>query len=282
MNRERFQRMKRGAYFINIGRGMTTTPRRPGGRRSGPGRSPAPALDVFEQEPLPADHPLWTMPGVLITPHTAGFGPYLDDRRLNILLDNAAVSRRASPCAMWWTRPRGSERSAASSMAHEVVEGGLCLFARTPDLETDFITRARARYWDFKPYRDEQWRLAGRRAAERHHGAWARGYPRATAAPGGSHFPTRRAPRRRPPGRGAGFRDTWAVERGLQLAAETVFDIGHHRVSLAVMRRLVAFLALAMGGCASTGPFFPPDPTPFPPTSTDRTAARRIYMGPAN
>ena len=34
-------------------------------------------------------HPLWTMPGVLITPHTAGFGPYLDERRYDILLDNS-------------------------------------------------------------------------------------------------------------------------------------------------------------------------------------------------
>jgi phosphoglycerate dehydrogenase-like enzyme len=29
------------------------------------------------------------MPNVLITPHTAGHGPYLDDRRLEVLLDNA-------------------------------------------------------------------------------------------------------------------------------------------------------------------------------------------------
>ena len=87
MHRARFQRMKRGAFFINIGRGMTTrlddlVAALRAGEIAGAG------LDVFEQEPLPADHPLWTMPGVLITPHTAGFGPHLDERRLEILLDN--------------------------------------------------------------------------------------------------------------------------------------------------------------------------------------------------
>ena len=87
MNRARFQRMKRTAFFINIGRGMTTrlddlVAALRAGEIAGAG------LDVFEQEPLPADHPLWTMPGVLITPHTAGHGPFLDDRRLEVLLDN--------------------------------------------------------------------------------------------------------------------------------------------------------------------------------------------------
>jgi phosphoglycerate dehydrogenase-like enzyme len=87
MHRARFQRMKRTAYFINIGRGKTTrlddlVAALRAGEIAGAG------LDVFEQEPLPADHPLWTLPGVLITPHTAGFGPYLDERRFEILLDN--------------------------------------------------------------------------------------------------------------------------------------------------------------------------------------------------
>jgi phosphoglycerate dehydrogenase-like enzyme len=88
MLRARFQRMKRTAFFINIGRGMTTrlddlVAALRAGEIAGAG------LDVFEQEPLPADHPLWTMPGVLITPHTAGHGPHLDERRFEILLDNS-------------------------------------------------------------------------------------------------------------------------------------------------------------------------------------------------
>ena len=87
MNRARFRRMKPSAFFINIGRGKTSrlddlVAALQAGEIAGAG------LDVFEIEPLPADHPLWTMPNVLITPHTAGFGPYLDDRRFQIILDN--------------------------------------------------------------------------------------------------------------------------------------------------------------------------------------------------
>ena len=87
MNRARFRLMKRTGFFINIGRGRTTrlddlVDALKAGEIAGAG------LDVFEQEPLPADHPLWTTPGVLITPHTAGFGPHLDERRFAVLLDN--------------------------------------------------------------------------------------------------------------------------------------------------------------------------------------------------
>lgn len=55
-------------------------------------------------------------------------------------------------------------------LAREVADTGVCLYARTPDIETEFVTRARARYWDFQPYREEQWRLAGERAAARRRG----------------------------------------------------------------------------------------------------------------
>jgi phosphoglycerate dehydrogenase-like enzyme len=86
-NRARFQRMKRSAYFINIGRGKTTRlDDLVAALRAG--EIAGAALDVFEQEPLPAEHPLWTMKGVLITPHMAGHGPYLDERRYEILLEN--------------------------------------------------------------------------------------------------------------------------------------------------------------------------------------------------
>ncbi|MBM4440358.1 MAG: D-2-hydroxyacid dehydrogenase [Candidatus Rokubacteria bacterium] len=88
MDAGRFARMKPGAFFINIGRGRTTkldalVAALRSGHVGGAG------LDVFEQEPLPAEHPLWTMPNVLITPHTAGHGPYLDERRFEIIVDNA-------------------------------------------------------------------------------------------------------------------------------------------------------------------------------------------------
>jgi phosphoglycerate dehydrogenase-like enzyme len=86
-DRARFQRMKPTAFFINIGRGMTTklddlVTVLEAGEIGGA------ALDVYEQEPLPRDHRLWTLPNVLLTPHMAGHGPYLNDRRFQIIVDN--------------------------------------------------------------------------------------------------------------------------------------------------------------------------------------------------
>jgi len=96
MNRARFQRMKRSAFFINIGRGMTTRLADLVAALNA-GEIAGAALDVFEQEPLPAEHPLWTMPNVLITPHMAGYGPYLDDRRYQIIVDNCRAFLAGKP-----------------------------------------------------------------------------------------------------------------------------------------------------------------------------------------
>ena len=96
MDRARFQRMKKSAFFINIGRGGTTrlddlVAALEAGEIAGAG------LDVFEQEPLPPAHLLWTTPNVLITPHTAGYGPYLDDRRYEIIRDNCRAMLQGTP-----------------------------------------------------------------------------------------------------------------------------------------------------------------------------------------
>ena len=64
-----------------------------------------------------------------------------------------------------------SLNDASIILAHEVTDSGRCLYARRPEVEVDFVTRARARYWDFKPYRDVQWRQAGERLAERQRGS---------------------------------------------------------------------------------------------------------------
>jgi predicted nucleotidyltransferase len=64
-----------------------------------------------------------------------------------------------------------SLNDASIVLAHEVVDSGRCLYARNSEIEVEFVTRARARYWDFRPYRDEQWRLAGERLAERRRGS---------------------------------------------------------------------------------------------------------------
>jgi phosphoglycerate dehydrogenase-like enzyme len=66
-----FASMKKGARFVNIGRGSTVDePALIAALQAG--TLAGAALDVFENEPLPADSPLWDMPGVIVSPHTSG------------------------------------------------------------------------------------------------------------------------------------------------------------------------------------------------------------------
>jgi predicted nucleotidyltransferase len=56
-------------------------------------------------------------------------------------------------------------------LAWEVADSGRCLYARDADAEIEFVTRARARYWDFKPFLEQQWRLTEERLEERRRGS---------------------------------------------------------------------------------------------------------------
>ena len=55
-------------------------------------------------------------------------------------------------------------------LAREVAATGRCLFARTPEEETDFVVDANRKYLDFKYYLDEQHRLTAERASRRAQG----------------------------------------------------------------------------------------------------------------
>ena len=63
-------RMKRGALLVNVARGaVVVTDDLVAALHA---RQVTAAIDVAEQEPLPADSPLWTAPGLLISPHVGG------------------------------------------------------------------------------------------------------------------------------------------------------------------------------------------------------------------
>ncbi len=84
---DRFKLMKRSAIFVNIGRG-TSVKLQDLVVALKEGFIGGAALDVFEEEPLPSDHPLWQAPNFLMTPHVAAAGRDIDQRRLALLIEN--------------------------------------------------------------------------------------------------------------------------------------------------------------------------------------------------
>lgn len=79
-----FSSMRAGSYFANGGRGDLVVADDLIEALSC-GHIAGAALDVTAPEPLPADHPLWDAPGVLITPHISG------NFHLPVVLDNIAA-----------------------------------------------------------------------------------------------------------------------------------------------------------------------------------------------
>ena len=94
--RAQFRSMKSSAYLINIGRGAIVDLSDLDAALEAQEIAGA-ALDVFEIEPLPADHPLWERENVIITPHVAGYSPRIAERHLNLLLENIRRFVRGEP-----------------------------------------------------------------------------------------------------------------------------------------------------------------------------------------
>lgn len=88
-----FAKMKPTAYFINIGRGKSVVTSALVDALSKGGIAGA-GLDVTEPEPLPSDHPLWTLPNVIITPHVASSSDLGLGARIEVAKEN--VRRYAS------------------------------------------------------------------------------------------------------------------------------------------------------------------------------------------
>ena len=63
--------LKPGSHIINLGRGPIIDESSLRAALAD-GQVASATLDVFDTEPLRMDHPLWTTPGVVITPHMAG------------------------------------------------------------------------------------------------------------------------------------------------------------------------------------------------------------------
>ena len=84
---EQLRLMKPTAYLMNVGRGGLVdegalVEALQAGEIAGAG------LDVFEEEPLPADSPLWEMPNVMITPHRAGDSRRSHERFMALFCEN--------------------------------------------------------------------------------------------------------------------------------------------------------------------------------------------------
>jgi phosphoglycerate dehydrogenase-like enzyme len=79
--------MKPGALLVNVSRGaVVDTDALVASARDGRVRA---ALDVTDPEPLPADHPLWTTPGILISPHVGGDSTAMAPRMERLIREQA-------------------------------------------------------------------------------------------------------------------------------------------------------------------------------------------------
>ncbi|MBB5175072.1 NAD(P)-dependent oxidoreductase [Texcoconibacillus texcoconensis] len=88
-----FKNMKENAVFINIGRGNVIVEDDLLSALD-QGEFAHAVLDVFDEEPLPYDHPFWTKPEITVTPHLSGISPEYQPRAIEIFEHNLSVYQR--------------------------------------------------------------------------------------------------------------------------------------------------------------------------------------------
>ena len=87
IGRAELARLRPGAYVVNVARGaIVDEGALIDALRSG--QLAGAALDVFGEEPLPATSLLWTLPGVIVSPHCCDHTPQTTERGLEVFLDN--------------------------------------------------------------------------------------------------------------------------------------------------------------------------------------------------
>ncbi len=91
-----FSLMKQKAFLVNVTRGeVMVEDALVSALQTGEIRGAA--LDVAPREPLPADSPLWTMPNVVMTPHTAGASQFRAKRNIDRFVSNLEKLVRDEP-----------------------------------------------------------------------------------------------------------------------------------------------------------------------------------------
>ena len=93
---EHFRRMKRSARLLNVGRGAIVD-QADLVRALDTGEIAGAALDVFEEEPLPATSPLWSLPNVIVSPHMSGDFNGYEHALAEVFIENYRRYREGEP-----------------------------------------------------------------------------------------------------------------------------------------------------------------------------------------